>query len=190
MAYEEYDYYNEPSSGSLKESLREILNGFQDRTKLREAGTSFKEALQLTPNVSESLGRGGVAQAIGTSGDLRDLSNTFNSYLPKGVRNFTRAAEFLANPYSTAIQQTAPTTEQTLDFVPRVTAPYEGYKQHETLGEYVAPALGYFGVKGLKAVKDLPIGGTIQDVNKVPLTPKEAEILASQVDELGFHSPL
>jgi len=190
MAYEEYDYYNEPSSGSLKESLYQILNGLQDRTKLREAGTSFKEALQLTPNVTESLGRGGVAQAIGTSGDLRDLSNTINSYLPKSVRNFTRAAEFLANPYSTAIQQTAPTTEQTLDFVPRVSAPYEGYKQHETLGEYVAPALGYFGAKGLKAVKDLPIGGTIQDVSKIPLTPKEAEILASQVDELGFHSPL
>lgn len=192
MAYEEYDYYNEPSRDekSLKETLREILNGLQDKTKLREAGTSLKEALQLTPNVTESLGRGGVAQAIGTSGDLRDLSNTINSYLPKGVRNFTRAAEFLANPYSTAIQQTAPTTEQTLDFVPRVSAPYEGYKQHETLGEYIAPSLGYFGAKGLKAVKDLPIGGTIQDVSKVPLTPKEAEILASQVDELGFHSPL
>ena len=133
MAYEEYDYYNEPSSGSLKESLYQILHGLKDPQKLREAGTSLKSALQLTPNVTESLGRGGVAQAIGTSGDLRDLSNTINSYLPKGVRNFTRAAEFLANPYSTAIQQTAPTTEETLDFVPRVSAPYEGYKQHETL---------------------------------------------------------
>jgi hypothetical protein len=190
MAYEEYDYYNEPSSGSLKESLYQILHGLKDPQKLREAGTSLKSALQLTPNVTESLGRGGVAQAIGTSGDLRDLSNTINSYLPKGVRNFTRAAEFLANPYSTAIQQTAPTTEETLDFVPRVSAPYEGYKQHETLGEYIAPASAYFGVKGLKAVKDLPIGATIQDVSKIPLTPKEAEILASQVDELGFHSPL
>jgi hypothetical protein len=151
MAYEEYDYYNEPSTGSLKDSLYQILNGLQDRTKLREAGISLKEALQLTPNVTESLGRGGVAQAIGTSGDLRDLSNTINSYLPKGVRNFTRAAEFLANPYATAIQQTAPTTEQTLDFVPRVTDPYEGYKQHETLGEYVAPASAYLGGKAAKA---------------------------------------
>jgi hypothetical protein len=190
MAYEEYDYYNEPSSGSLKESLYNILHGLKDPQKLREAGTSLKSALQLTPNVTESLGRGGVAQAIGTSGDLRDLSNTINSYLPKGVRNFTRAAEFLANPYLTAIQQTAPTTEETLDFVPRVSAPYEGYKQHETLGEYIAPASAYFGVKGLKAVKDLPIGATIQDVSKIPLTPKETEILASQIDELGFHSPL
>jgi hypothetical protein len=153
MAYEEYDYYNEPAGDgkSLKESLREILNGLQDRNKLREAGISLKEALQLTPNVTESLGRGGVAQAIGTSGDLREMRNDISSYLPKGVRNFIRAAEFLANPYATAIQQTAPTTEETLDFVPRVTDKYQGYKQHETLGEFVAPSLGYFGGKAAKA---------------------------------------
>jgi hypothetical protein len=161
MAYEEYDYYNEPSTGSLKESLYEILHGLRDPQKLREAGESLKSALQLTPNVTESLARGGVAQAVGTSGDLRDLRNTINSYLPKSVRNFTQAAEFLANPYATAIQQTAPTTEQTLDFVPRATAPYEGYKQHETIGEYIAPSLGYFGGKVLKAGKDLPGGLSI-----------------------------
>ena len=161
MAYEEYDYYNEPSTGSLKESLYDILHGLTNKKNLIETGESLKSALQLTPNVTESLGRGGVAQAIGTSGDLRDLRNTINSYLPKSVRNFTQAAEFLANPYATAIQQTAPTTEQTLDFVPRVTDKYEGYKQHETLGEYIAPALGYFGAKALKAGKDLPAGMSI-----------------------------
>jgi len=190
MAYEEYDYYNEPSTGSLKDSLYQILNGLQDRTKLREAGTSLKEALQLTPNVTESLGRGGVAQAIGTSGDLRDLSNTINSYLPKGVRNFTRAAEFLANPYATAIQQTAPNTEQTLDFVPRISAPYEGYKQHETLGEYVAPALGYLGGKLVKATKDLPIGLSIEDVSKATPNVEVKGVTQSEIDALGFHSPL
>ena len=202
MAYEEYDYYNEPTTGSLKESLREILNGLQDKTKLREAGTSLKEALQLTPNVTESLGRGGVAQAIGTSGDLRDLSNTINSYLPKSVRNFTKAAEFLANPYSTAIQQFAPTTEETLDFVPRATAPYEGYKQHETMGEYIAPSLGYFGGKAAKAygnyvgptaykaVEDYltKTGGILNAVE--PGEAKKIQEVASAIDELGFHSPL
>jgi len=202
MAYEEYDYYNEPSPVSLKESLREILYGLQDRTKLRETGTSLKEALQLTPNVTESLSRGGIAQAIGTSGDLRDLSNTINSYLPKSVRNFTRAAEFLANPYATAIQQTAPTTEETLDFVPRATSPYEGYKQHETLGEYVAPSLGYFGGKAAKAygnyvgptaykaVEDYltKTGGILNAVE--PGEAKKIQEVASAIDELGFHSPL
>jgi hypothetical protein len=202
MAYEEYDYYNEPSSGSLKESLYQILNGLQDRTKLREAGTSFKEALQLTPNVTESLGRGGVAQAIGTSGDLRELQDLTHSPLSKGFRNFTRAAQFLANPYSTAIQQIAPTTEETLDFVPRVSAPYEGYKQHETLGEYVAPALGYFGGKAAKAygnyvgptaykaVEDYmtKTGGILNAVE--PGETKKIQEVASAIDELGFHSPL
>lgn len=202
MAYEEYDYYNEPTTGSLKDSLYQILNGLQDKSKLREAGTSLKEALQLTPNVTESLGRGGVAQAVGTSGDLRDLSNTINSYLPKSVRNFTRAAEFLANPYATAIQQTAPTTEETLDFVPRATAPYEGYKQHETMGEYIAPSLGYFGGKAAKAygnyvgptaykaVEDYltKTGGILNAVE--PGETKKIQEIASEIDELGFHSPL
>jgi hypothetical protein len=202
MAYEEYDYYNEPSPVSLKESLYNILHGLTNEKNLREAGTSFKEALQLTPNVTESLGRGGVAQAIGTSGDLRDLSNTINSYLPKSVRNFTRAAEFLANPYATAIQQTAPTTEETLDFVPRATAPYEGYKQHETLGEFVAPSLGYFGGKAAKAygnyvgptaykaVEDYmtKTGGILNAVE--PGEAKKTQEVASAIDELGFHSPL
>jgi hypothetical protein len=184
MAYEEYDYYNEPSTGSLKESLYEILHGLKDPKKLREAGISLKEALQLTPNVTESLGRGGVAQAIGTSGDLRELSNTINSYLPKGVRNFTRAAEFLANPYATAIQQTAPTTEQTLDFVPRATAPYEGYKQHETIGEYIAPSLGYFGGKVLKAGKDLPGGLSIMGPES-KLWNKEMAFNAAKLESKG-----
>jgi hypothetical protein len=202
MAYEEYDYYNEPSPVSLKESLYNILHGLTNEKNLRKAGTSFKEALQLTPNVTESLSRGGVAQAIGTSGDLRDLSNTINSYLPKSVRNFTRAAEFLVNPYATAIQQTAPTTEQTLDFVPRATAPYEGYKQHETLGEYVAPSLGYFGGKAAKAygnyvgptaykaVEDYmtKTGGILNAVE--PGEAKKIQEVASAIDELGFHSPL
>jgi hypothetical protein len=188
--YEEYDYSNEPSSGSLKESLYDILRGLKDPQKLREAETSLKSALQLTPNVIESLARGGVGQAIGTSGDLRELRNTVNSYLPKSVQNFTQAAEFLANPYATAIQQTAPTTEKVLETVPRATAPYEGYKQHETLGEFVAPALGYFGVKGLKAMKDLPIGASIEDVSKAVPNVEVKGIPQSEIDALGFHSPL
>lgn len=184
MAYEEYDYYNEPSTGSLKESLYDILHGLTNKKNLIETGESLRSALQLTPNVIESLGRGGVAQAIGTSGDLRDLRNTINSYLPKSVRNFTQAAEFLANPYATAIQQTAPTTEETLEFVPRVTAPYEGYRQHETLGEYIAPSLGYFGGKALKAGKDLPGGLSIMGPESKLWQP-EMEFQARKLEAKG-----
>jgi hypothetical protein len=124
-------------------------------------------------------------------GDLRDLRNTVQSYLPQSVQNFSNAAEFMTNPYAKALTQTAPTTEQTLDFVPRVTDPYEGYKQHETLGEYIAPSLGYFGSKAIKATKDLPIGMTIQDVTP-PIEPvKMADALRQpEKNALGFYSPL
>jgi hypothetical protein len=184
MAYEEYDYYNEPSTGSLKESLYEILHGFKKEKNYREIGEGLSRVRDIVPNVVESLARGGIGQAIGTSGDLREIRNTINSYLPKGVQNFTQAAEFLANPYATAIQQTAPTTEQVLETVPRATAPYEGYRQHETLGEFVAPALGYFGVKALKAAKDLPGGLSIMGPES-KLWDKEMAFNAGKLEAKG-----
>ena len=185
--YPEYD----PNEPSLGQSWANMLRGFQNPQAYQEAGKSLQNALQLTPNVTESLGRGGVAQAIGTTGDLRDIRNTVQSYLPKSVQNWSNAAEFLTNPYAKALIQTAPTTEQTLEAVPRMTAPYEGYKQHETMGEYIAPSLGYFGAKALKATKDLPIGMTIQDVTP-PVEPvKMAEALRQpEKNALGFYSPL
>ena len=185
--YPEYD----PNEPSLGQSWANMLRGFQNPQAYQEAGKSLQNALQLTPNVTESLGRGGVAQAIGTTGDLRDLRNTVQSYLPKSVQNWSNAAEFLTNPYAKALIQTAPTTEQTLEAVPRMTAPYEGYKQHETMGEYIAPSLGYFGAKALKAGKNLPIGMTIQDVTP-PVEPvKMAEALRQpEKNALGFYSPL
>ena len=185
--YPEYD----PNEPSLGQSWANMLRGFQNPQAYQEAGKSLQNALQLTPNVTESLGRGGVAQAIGTTGDLRDLRNTVQSYLPKSVQNWSNAAEFLTNPYAKALIQTAPTTEQTLEAVPRMTAPYEGYKQHETMGEYIAPSLGYFGMKALKATKDLPIGMTIQDVTPPAPPEKIAEVLRQpEKNALGFFSPL
>ena len=163
MAYEEYDYSNEPATGdiSLKDALYNILDSVKNKEHWKQIGQGIQNIAQISPNVTESLSRGGVAQAIGNTGDLRDLRNTINGYLPKSVRNFTQAAEFLANPYQTAITQTAPTTEQTLEAVPRLTDTYEGYKQHETMGEYIAPGLAYLGAKALKATKGLPIGNMI-----------------------------
>ena len=185
--YPEYD----PNEQSLGQSFADILRGFKNKQNLQQVGQGIVNTAKLVPNVAESLVRGGVAQAVGTMGDLRDLRNTVQSYLPQSVQNFSNAAEFLTNPYAKALIQTAPTTEQTLDFVPRATAPYEGYKQHETLGEYIAPSLGYFGAKALKATKDLPIGMTIQDVTP-PIEPtKVAEALRQpEKNALGFYSPL
>ena len=185
--YPEYD----PNEPSLGQSFADILRGFKNPQAYQQVGQGLINTAKVIPNVVESLGRGGVAQAVGTMGDLRDLRNTVQSYLPQGVQNFSNAAEFMTNPYAKMLAQTAPTTEQTLEAVPRVTAPYEGYKQHETMGEYIAPSLGYFGAKALKATKDLPIGMTIQDVTPPAPPEKIAEALRlPEKNALGFYSPL
>jgi hypothetical protein len=185
--YPEYD----PNEPSLGQSFADILRGFKNPQAYQQVGQGLVNTAKVIPNVAESLARGGVAQAVGTMGDLRDLRNTVQSYLPQSVQNFSNAAEFMTNPYAKMLAQTAPTTEQTLEAVPRMTAPYEGYKQHETMGEYIAPSLGYFGAKALKAGKDLPIGMTIQDVTP-PVEPvKMAEALRQpEKNALGFYSPL
>jgi len=185
--YPEYD----PNEPTLGQSFADILRGFKNPQAYQQVGQGLVNTAKVIPNVTESLGRGGGAQAIGTTGDLRDIRNTVQSYLPQSVQNFSNVAEFFANPYAKALIQKAPTTEQTLEAVPRVTAPYEGYKQHETLGEYIAPSLGYFGAKAIKATKDLPIGMTIQDVTP-PVEPvKMAEALRQpEKNTMGFYSPL
>lgn len=183
--YPEYD----PNELTLGQSFANLLRGVTDPNAWKQTGQSAMQTAQMIPNVAESLARGGVAQAVGTMGDLRDLRNTVQSYLPKSVQNFSNAAEFMTNPYAKALTQTAPTTEETLDFVPRATDPYEGYKQHETLGEYIAPSLGYFGTKALKAGKDLPIGLSIEDVTPPPAKVAEA-LRQPEKNALGFYSPL
>jgi len=185
--YPEYD----PNEPTLGQSFADILRGFKNPQAYQQVGQGLVNTAKVIPNVAESLARGGVAQAVGTMGDLRDLRNTVQSYLPQSVQNFGNAAEFMTNPYAKALIQKAPTTEQTLEAVPRVTAPYEGYKQHETLGEYIAPSLGYFGAKAIKATKDLPIGMTIQDVTPPAPPEKIAEALRlPEKNAMGFYSPL
>lgn len=145
MAYDEYNIFptqEEPQQNiPIKDVLRNIVSSFEDKKNYKEIGEAVKRVKDIIPNVTESLARGGFAQAGGVYGDMRDLRNTVNSYQPKSLRNITQIAEFLSNPYLSSIVQGAPTTEQILEAVPRMTDTYEGYKQHETLGEYIAPGL-------------------------------------------------
>lgn len=181
-----YEY--DPSEPSLGQAFANILRGFQSPQQWQEVGQGIQNTAQVIPNVAESLARGGVGQAIGTMGDLRDLRNTVQSYLPKSVQNWSNAAEFLTNPYAKALIQTAPTTEQTLETVPRITPAYEGSGQHEVLGEFIAPSLGYFGGKALKVGKNLPVGMSIEDVTPPA---KIAEALRQpEKNQLGFYSAL
>lgn len=182
-----YEY--DPTEPSLGQAFANMLRGFQNPQQWQETGQGIVNTAKAIPSVVESLGRGGVAQAVGTMGDLRDLRNTVQSYLPQSVQNFSNAAEFLTNPYAKALIQTAPTTEQTLEAVPRITPTYEGAGQHEVLGEFIAPSLGYFGGKALKAGKGLPVGLSIEDVTPPPAKVAEA-LRQPEKNALGFYSPL
>ena len=194
MAYDEYNIFptqeEPPKDIPIKDVLRNIVSGFENKKNYQDIGEAATRIRDIIPNVTESLGRGGFAQAGGVYGDIRDLRNTVNSYQPKSLRNITQIAEFLSNPYLTSIVQGAPTTEKILKDVPRMTDAYEGYKQHETLGEFIAPGLGYLGGKAFKAMKGLQPGLSIEDVSKAAPIVKDTEKLTSDIDELGFHSSL
>jgi hypothetical protein len=162
MAYDEYNIFptqeEPPKDIPIRDVLRNIVSGFENKKNYQDISEAATRVKDIIPNVTESLGRGGFAQAGGVYGDIRDLRNTVNSYQPKSLKNITQIAEFLSNPYLTSIVQSAPTTEKILKDVPRMTDAYEGYKQHETLGEFIGS--GIFGVgKDLAlATKGMPVG--------------------------------
>lgn len=131
---------------SLRQAMANILRGLTSQQQWQALGQGVKNAASVVPNTAESLARGGVAQAIGAVGDLRDLNQTIKSYMPETLQNVQTGMEFFSNPLAQALAvPKAPTTKQTLDFVPRITSPYEGYEQHEELGTYIAPTLAKGG---------------------------------------------
>jgi hypothetical protein len=71
----EYD----PTEPSLGQAFANILRGVQNPQQWQQTGQGIVNTAQAIPSVVESLGRGGVAQAVGTMGDLRDLLQ----YCPK-----------------------------------------------------------------------------------------------------------
>lgn len=140
----EYTGFGEaaPDDLSLRQAMANILRGLTNKQQWQDLGQGVRNAAAVVPNTAESLARGGVAQAIGAVGDLRDLNQTIKSYMPQSVQNVQTGMELLSNPLAQAlVVPKAPTTKQTLDFVPRVSDPYEGYEQHEELGTWIAPAL-------------------------------------------------
>jgi len=169
---------------SLRQAWANMLRGLGNKQSWQELGQGIQNTAQVLPNVAESLARGGVAQAVGTFGDLRDLKNSINSYLPQPIQNLQAGMETLANPMAKALVQRSPTTEQTLEAVPRATAPYEGYKQHEFIGQFVAPPATGLLADALKLGKGLPVGASIKAVDEISAAPKVAK------DELGFYSTL
>ena len=150
MAYEEYDYYNEPSSGSLKESLYQILNGLQDKQKLRETGEGISRVRQALPGVTESVGRGAIAAVPGSIGDISDFART---YAPEVMEKKFGKERFF------------PTTREILDYVPRMTPTHEGATTLEDVGSAISPGVGGLTKDAILATKGLPIGLGIKDVS-------------------------
>lgn len=143
MAYEEYDYYNEPSTGSLKESLYNILHGLQDTQKLRETGEGISRVRQALPGVTESVARGAIAAVPGSIGDISDFART---YAPEVMEKKFGKERFF------------PTTREILDYVPRITPTHEGATTLEDVGSVISPGVGGV-VKDLALLtKDKPLG--------------------------------
>ena len=122
MAYPEYDF-NEPSLG---QTFADLLRGVKNPKSWQEVGQGIQNVAKVTPSVVESLGRGGLAQTAGAMGDAREMRDAIQSKLPKSVQNVSNIAEFMANPFSKAIQQVAPTSQQTLNAMPRINPDYQG----------------------------------------------------------------
>jgi hypothetical protein len=127
MAYEEYDYYNEPSTGSLKDSLYQILHGLQNPQHLRETGEGIGRVRQALPGVTESVARGAIAAVPGVVGDVSDFART---YAPEVMEKKFGKERFF------------PTTREILDYVPRMTPTHEGATTLEDVGAAISPGVG------------------------------------------------
>ena len=173
----EYDQYNEPATSdiSLKDALYNILNGFQDKEKLRETGEGLTRLRQSLPGVAESVGRGAIAAVPGVVGDISEFGRTW-------------APEVMEKKFGK--ERFFPTTREILDYVPRMTPTHEGASTLEDVALLISPGVGGVTKDIAKLTKGVPIGLTIQDVSKTAPIVKETEKLASEIDELGFHSPL
>jgi hypothetical protein len=127
MAYEEYDYYNEPSTGSLKDSLYKILRGLQNPQNLRETSEGISRVRQALPGVTESVGRGAIAAVPGSIGDISDFARTY-------------APEIMEKKFGK--ERFFPTTREILDYVPRMTPTHEGATTLEDVGAAISPGVG------------------------------------------------
>ena len=128
MAYEEYDYYNEPATGSpsLKESLRQILYGLQDKQKLKETGEGIQRVREALPGVAESVARGAIASVPGSVGDISAFAREY-------------APEVMQSKFGNRV---APTTREILDYVPRYTPTHEGASTLEDVAAAISPGIG------------------------------------------------
>jgi hypothetical protein len=124
------------------------------------------DALRGSLSNAESLGRGFGVAPIGLLGDINALARQYvTPRLPQSVQGLLQSAP------------AAPTTEQILSNIPRVSNP-----RMETAGmEQLGAAMNPRGpVELAKAMKNMPVGMSIKDVGSFKFPQEEALRLAQQ----------
>lgn len=139
------------------------------------------DALRGSLSNAESLGRGFAVAPVGLLGDINSLARQYvTPRLPQSVQGLLQSAP------------AAPTTEQILSNIPRVSNP-----RMETAGmEQLGAAMNPRGpVELVKAMKNMPVGMSIKDVGSFKFPQEEALRLAQQraalpKDQFGLGLPL
>ena len=171
-----YSQGGAPSEGStqtLGQAARDIYRGLINAQQLQEVQRATQRTQKVIPSVLESLARGSIAQVPGTAGDISAL---LRQLVPQTTQ------QVLGN-------RIAPTTDEILGYVPRMTPNYQGSESHEMMGGILSPALGYFAKAIPMQMKNMPMGLSIKNVsNYVGEMPhyKEHENLASVFEKNGL----
>lgn len=143
-----YSQGGAPSEGStqtLGQAARDVYQGLINPQAWQELQQATKRTQQVIPSVLESLGRGSVAQVPGTLGDISAL---LRQLAPQTTQQILG-------------DRIAPTTDEILGYVPRMTPNYQGSESHEMMGGLLSPALGYFAKAIPTQMKGMPIGNMI-----------------------------
>ena len=143
-----YSQGGAPSEGStqtLGQAARDVYQGLINPQAWQELQQATKRTQQVIPSILESLGRGSVAQVPGTLGDISALLRQLAPQTTQQVLG----------------DRIAPTTDEILGYVPRMTPNYQGSESHEMMGGLLSPALGYFAKAIPTQMKGMPIGNMI-----------------------------
>jgi hypothetical protein len=152
-----YSQGGAPTDGStqtLGQAAKDIYQGLINPQQLQEVQRATQRTQNVLPSVLESLARGSVAQYPGIVGDTSELLRKLS---PETMQ------QLFGN-------RSAPTTEEVLGLVPRMTPNYQGSESHEMMGGLLSPAMGYFAKAIPMQMKGMPVGMMTYHVS-TPLKP-------------------
>ena len=152
------------STQSLGQAARDVYQGLINPKAWQEVQQATQRTQKVIPSVLESLARGSVAQVPGTVGDISSLLRQLS---PETMQ------QLFGN-------RSAPTTEEVLGLVPRMTPNYQGSESHEMMGGLLSPAMGYFSKAIPMQIKNMPLGLSIKNVDPFIIAQKNASLPIEQ----------